>query len=99
MAERVGFEPTVRFDTYTCFPSKRLRPLGHLSVIWDFSAIPSVRHGPRSVAYCRGRTQYPQGELYDRCDSLLKYRGPRVGSLATISCEPRQARKGAAAAV
>ncbi len=31
MAERVGFEPTVRFDTYTCFPSKRLRPLGHLS--------------------------------------------------------------------
>ena len=31
LAERVGFEPTVRFDTYTCFPSKRLRPLGHLS--------------------------------------------------------------------
>jgi hypothetical protein len=31
MAERVGFEPTVRDEPYTCFPSKRLRPLGHLS--------------------------------------------------------------------
>ena len=32
MAERVGFEPTVRLSTYTRFPGVRLKPLIHLSV-------------------------------------------------------------------
>src|SRR6187431_154483 len=31
MAERVGFEPTVRIATYTRFPGVRLKPLIHLS--------------------------------------------------------------------
>ena len=31
LAEREGFEPSVRIATYTHFPSVRLRPLGHLS--------------------------------------------------------------------
>ncbi len=31
MAERVGFEPTVRGKPYTRFPSALLKPLGHLS--------------------------------------------------------------------
>lgn len=30
-AERMGFEPMIRFKPYTAFPVRRLRPLGHLS--------------------------------------------------------------------
>jgi hypothetical protein len=37
MAERVGFEPTVRVETHTRFPSVLLKPLGHLSTL-------AVRH-------------------------------------------------------
>ena len=35
MAERVGFEPTVR-RTYTRSPGVHLRPLGHLSASGSF---------------------------------------------------------------
>src|SRR6185295_2834920 len=31
MAEREGFEPSIRISTYTRFPSVLLQPLGHLS--------------------------------------------------------------------
>jgi hypothetical protein len=31
LAERVGFEPTERFDPFTRFPSEHNRPLCHLS--------------------------------------------------------------------
>ena len=31
MAEREGFEPSVKLAPYTRFPSVRLKPLGHLS--------------------------------------------------------------------
>jgi hypothetical protein len=34
MAEREGFEPSIRCYPYTRFPSVRLQPLGHLST-WD----------------------------------------------------------------
>ena len=33
MAERVGFEPTVRHSPHTRFPSVLLKPLGHLSAL------------------------------------------------------------------
>ena len=33
MAEREGFEPSIRVTPYTNFPGWRLRPLGHLSVL------------------------------------------------------------------
>ena len=32
MAEREGFEPSIRFKTYTPLAGERLQPLGHLSV-------------------------------------------------------------------
>ncbi len=31
MAEREGFEPSIRFKTYTPLAGERLQPLGHLS--------------------------------------------------------------------
>ena len=33
LAEREGFEPSIRFNPYTHFPGVRLQPLGHLSVV------------------------------------------------------------------
>ena len=33
MAEREGFEPSIRFKTYTPLAGERLQPLGHLSVL------------------------------------------------------------------
>ena len=33
LAEREGFEPSVRFEPYTRFPGVHLKPLGHLSCI------------------------------------------------------------------
>ena len=32
LAEREGFEPSIRFKTYTPLAGERLQPLGHLSV-------------------------------------------------------------------
>ena len=32
LAEREGFEPSKRFNTFIRFPSVRLQPLGHLSL-------------------------------------------------------------------
>ena len=32
MAEKEGFEPSIRFKTYTPLAGERLQPLGHLSV-------------------------------------------------------------------
>ena len=39
LAERVGFEPTVRLSTYTRFPGVRLKPLIHLSGNADFNRL------------------------------------------------------------
>ncbi len=36
LAERVGFEPTVRLAAYTHSPGVRLQPLGHLSAIYEY---------------------------------------------------------------
>lgn len=35
MAERVGFEPTEEFDPFTRSPGELLRPLRHLSALYD----------------------------------------------------------------
>jgi hypothetical protein len=42
MAEREGFEPSIRCDPYTRFPSVLLQPLGHLSAETGFSSRPSM---------------------------------------------------------
>ena len=34
MAEKEGFEPSIRFKTYIPLAGERLQPLGHLSVTW-----------------------------------------------------------------
>jgi hypothetical protein len=34
LAERMGFEPTERFNTFNTLAGCRLRPLGHLSVLF-----------------------------------------------------------------
>ncbi len=36
MAEREGFEPSIRFKTYTPLAGERLQPLGHLSGVLIF---------------------------------------------------------------
>ena len=33
-AEGEGFEPTMRLSPHTCFQDRRLKPLGHPSVVW-----------------------------------------------------------------
>ncbi len=40
MAEREGFEPTVRFR-YSRFPGARLKPLSHLSTDYEFESLRS----------------------------------------------------------
>jgi hypothetical protein len=37
LAERAGFEPAVRFETYTRFPGVRFKPLIHLSGRADYT--------------------------------------------------------------
>ncbi len=37
LAERAGFEPAVRFETYTRFPGVRFKPLIHLSDRADYT--------------------------------------------------------------
>ena len=47
LAERVGFEPTVRLSTYTRFPGVRLKPLIHLSgmaILTDCDCFPASRY-------------------------------------------------------
>jgi hypothetical protein len=61
LAEREGFEPSVRFNAYTHFPGVLLKPLGHLSV---YSFLRSretshepygARRGSRTLPAARGR--------------------------------------------
>ena len=106
LAERVGFEPTVRCDTYTCFPSKRLRPLGHLSGCGGQGSVAQVRAGFQSI----GRGIAAGSRFYKAAPTVRPVAAPtsglrtgkvsrvRVGSPATISRKPRQARKGATVA-
>ena len=42
-AEREGFEPSVRFNTYTAFPVPHLRPLGHLSGMLNLLSVNALR--------------------------------------------------------
>src|SRR5690606_3477210 len=58
MAEREGFEPSIRCYTYTRFPSVRLQPLGHLSATWIrgfWGSIPIYGNLPRSINAMRNR--------------------------------------------
>ena len=44
LAEREGFEPSVRFEPYARFPGVYLKPLGHLSVE-EFPTLQQGRKG------------------------------------------------------
>ena len=88
MAEREGFEPSIRFNPYTHFPGVRLQPLGHLSnfsTVFVFCRLP-----PKALRACRERDgcankvlfAYPYGAPALRCGVLTRYAGqsnPRYG--------------------
>ena len=39
MAEKEGFEPSIRFKTYTPLAGERLQPLGHFSFLFACEAL------------------------------------------------------------
>ena len=50
---RKGFEPLIRFITYTRFPGVLLKPLGHLSKCHSQSAGTEVKHSARQTSVAR----------------------------------------------
>ena len=75
MAEREGFEPSIRFKTYTPLAGERLQPLGHLSGVtflsqtWSDGAPGRIRTSDRLV---RSQVLYPT-ELRARNSKAVKY--------------------------
>ena len=49
MAEREGFEPSVRHSPYTRFPGVHLKPLGHLSGLLDNDERRRISESPLKV--------------------------------------------------
>src|SRR5262245_21753733 len=102
--------PRYAFWAYTHFPGVRLQPLGHLSGtlsagrlsrggqrIVRTDALPNGR-GPKSRGRVAGGPKIAPcifGTPQAQADKVAMV---RVGSPATTSCKPRQARKGAAVA-
>src|SRR3954468_22774806 len=72
VAERVGFEPTVRIATYTRFPGVRLKPLIHLSESRFYQTHMLSRQGRRERDSNRGAAE----DRWNRCASILTPKSP-----------------------
>jgi hypothetical protein len=55
LAERVGFEPTNTREDVTGIPVQRLRPLGHLSIIFNkLQILVQVKYTKLVIRRCEG---------------------------------------------